>query len=110
MKKRGRYLVILLGIFLISLTLYQLSFTSSHPLTDKHQVFILEEDTGDTIKDVDKKLVVVPGLFIEDIDILLFILLLLANCAAFISTFRLRFFIGPIFNQSNYVIHFFGFY
>jgi hypothetical protein len=100
--------MILLTFFLLSLTLNNLSDTSSHPQVYKQHIIILEGDSGSvTMEKADKKLPMVPGLSTDQTETLILIPLFLFNFSVFILKLRRHLFIGPIFYQSNYLIHFF---
>jgi hypothetical protein len=107
-KKRLHIPLILLAFFLLSWTLHNFSTTPAQLLDHKQSMIALEEDSGlVTVEKAEKKLPLVPDISIEHTEALIILLLLLVNCGTFILLLRRRLFTGPIFYQSNYVIHFF---
>lgn len=108
--KKGFLMLMFLTVFLLGLMLPHFADISSQPLTNKqHHVITFDGDSSTHLGDqTGKKIATALGAtFFGDIETAVMILLLLAQCAIYLSHLRRRrLFIGPLFNQSNYVSHF----
>ncbi len=103
--KRGFLLLMFSAMFLFCLLLPHFADNGVHPQMNELYQVIIDGDNGIQTGDkAFKKASTVPGMSSDwDIETAVIILLLLAQCAAYIPKLWRRLFIGPIFSQSNYV-------
>jgi hypothetical protein len=98
----------LLTFFLVSWMLYRVEHTHNHPPVYIQQLNSFEDNSGSMA--LDKEYKKLPFTFDhsqkynETLNVLL---LLLVFCSALILHHRRRLFLGPIFHQSNNIIHLF---
>ena len=98
----------LLTFFLVSWTLYHVVNTHSHPPVYIQQLNAFEDHSGSIALDKeDKKLPFVFDQSQKYNETLNVLLLLLVFCSALILHHRRRLFLGPVFHQSNNIIHLF---
>lgn len=108
MKRRNALSLSLLILFLVTWTLFHVVNTPDYPHMYIQQLSTLDDSSGSiTLDHVDKKL---PFIFVfsqKYDETLMVLLLLLGHCSALILLHWRRLILGPVFYQSNNVIHLF---
>jgi hypothetical protein len=106
MKKHNFISLVLIILFLLNWTIYHVANTHDHPLIYTQQMNSFEDNSGTiTLDKLDKKLPFILDPILKYDEILIVLLLLLVHFSALILHLRRHLILGPVFYQSNNVIH-----